>query len=234
VRPTTLVSVLQADPTAIAARASRRLTRASALLDEIDDEMTVDDWLRVRAALGRAFAQFNDELNGLDRRFGLNSAQDRILHFLLSRQGQVVSKEDIDGVAGIQAWARRVRELRQDHGWVIHTIHTMPQLKSGQYVLASSEPDPGLASSWAAARRMRRLRTQGGVLPPKTRVLEFLKTIHPRAAERGQITHVAAKEDEGLRAIEELRHEGWVIEQCAADDLVAPDGWRLVSVRKPD
>ncbi len=47
--------------------------------------------------------------------------------------------EDLQAVAGVSEYARRIRELRNDEGMQIHTHLDRPDLKPGQYVLASLE-----------------------------------------------------------------------------------------------
>jgi hypothetical protein len=76
-------------------------------------------------------------------------ARDRILLYLLAHVGAPVEKEELDGVSGIQEWARRVRELRLEEGWRISTQENRDDLAPGQYLLESGEPDR------AAARRGR-------------------------------------------------------------------------------
>ena len=215
-------------PTSVTRRASARLDDVRGLLDGVHNEITADEWLIVRASIGRLLAKCNDELLVLDDSLGLPSAQGRILRYFQLRVGTRVTKEEISGVAGIHAWARRVRELREDHGWVIHSAGTMGGLGPGEYVMTSDRPDVGLAYSWTLARRMRKLRTRGGVLPPRARVLEFLKELHPRAADREQLAHVAGSESEAGRIVEDLRSEGWMIELCGTDDVNVPGGVRLL------
>ena len=166
--------------------------RSSAELEKIDAaELTADEWLLVRAQVGNLVADFNGSVAEVDRLLDTTGAQARILRYLRLRLGEKVSKDELSGVAGIYEWARRVRELRQDHGWAIHSSVTRDDLHVGEYRLESEGPNPDLSRDWATARRIRKLRTSGGVLPPRTHVSEFLKAIHPRAADKEQLAHVA-------------------------------------------
>ena len=90
-------------------RAARRLEAIAAELDGVDVEhLTGDDWLRVRARIGDLTADFNDGVADVDRLLGTTGGRARILRYLQLRQGEIVTKEELSGVAGIYEWARRV------------------------------------------------------------------------------------------------------------------------------
>lgn len=215
------------DPRNVAERAAAKLQAVCSELANIRDDIGPEEWLLLRARIGKLLAGFNNELGVLDESFGMTSAQDRIIRYLQLRRGEVVTKDEISGVAGISAWARRVRELREDHGWVIHTVHTMPRLGPGQYVLATDKCDPGLARAWLLAREKAKLKARGGRVPAKARVLEFLKAVHPRPADPALLAHVAASAAEATRAIDELERDGWSIVRLSLDDPVNPGGISL-------
>lgn len=63
------------------------------------------------------------------------SAKSKIKAFLRGNVGVVVDNKQLNDVAGITEWARRVRELRDEEGWPILTHHDRDDLKPGQYVL---------------------------------------------------------------------------------------------------
>lgn len=67
--------------------------------------------------------------------------RERILAFLQQNVGQVVTTEELAYVAAdAREFARRVRELRTEEGWLIATRFTgRPDLRMGQYVLESAE-----------------------------------------------------------------------------------------------
>lgn len=69
------------------------------------------------------------------------SAMDRVGAFLEANVGQVVNREQIDYVAKIAEGSRRVRELRDEHGWPINSHIDEPGLASGEYRLTSSDPE---------------------------------------------------------------------------------------------
>jgi hypothetical protein len=72
------------------------------------------------------------------------SVQDKILQFLHANVGHGVTNEELRYVAGDKTeWARRVRELRTEHGWPIATKTTgRPDLGIGVYVLQADRQSP--------------------------------------------------------------------------------------------
>ena len=64
----------------------------------------------------------------------------RIEAFLTANVGDVVSREQIDYVARIAEGSRRVRELRDEHGWPINSHIDEPDLQPGEYRLLSTDP----------------------------------------------------------------------------------------------
>ena len=68
------------------------------------------------------------------------SAMDRIEEFLVACVGDIVTRNQIDYVARIREGSRRVRELRDEHGWPINSNIDEPGLRSGEYRLVSDDP----------------------------------------------------------------------------------------------
>ncbi len=66
--------------------------------------------------------------------------QGRILRYLQANVGQIVTTEEIDYVAKIADYARRIRELRTEEGYAVATHYTgRPDLRPGEYVLETTE-----------------------------------------------------------------------------------------------
>jgi hypothetical protein len=67
----------------------------------------------------------------------------RLGEYLLANIGRVVTSIELRDAAGVSVseWARRVRELREDEGWVILTHHDSTELKPGQYLLKEKPPE---------------------------------------------------------------------------------------------
>lgn len=60
----------------------------------------------------------------------------RILQFFLANLGRVVDKDEIRRSSGnASEWARRLRELRDEHGYQILSHKDRRELKPGQYIL---------------------------------------------------------------------------------------------------
>jgi hypothetical protein len=63
-------------------------------------------------------------------------------HFL-ANLGRVMGTDELRAVAGnITEWARRVRELRTEEGYLILTHNDRSDLKPGQYLLETAKPQP--------------------------------------------------------------------------------------------
>lgn len=70
-----------------------------------------------------------------------NGSQARILEFLKANVGRIIDGDEIRTASGNKSeWARRVRELRDEHGYPIHTHKDRADLKQGQYWMDSAEP----------------------------------------------------------------------------------------------
>lgn len=67
------------------------------------------------------------------------------LHFL-ANLGRVMGADELRPVAGnISEWARRVRELRTEEGFLILTHNDRANLKPGEYLLETAKPQPAFA-----------------------------------------------------------------------------------------
>ncbi len=63
-------------------------------------------------------------------------------HFL-ANIGRVMDSEELRAIGDNQSeWARRVRELRTEEGYLILTHNDRSELKPGQYLLETSKPQP--------------------------------------------------------------------------------------------
>lgn len=68
----------------------------------------------------------------------------KLLKFLRANVGKTITNEELRYVAGGKTeWARRIRELRTEHGWPISTKTTgRPDLEVGLYVLEADRQTP--------------------------------------------------------------------------------------------
>lgn len=71
-----------------------------------------------------------------------SSAKDRIKEFFLAHMGEVVTAAQLQAVAApVSEWARRLRELRDEERWPIHSHLDDADLKPGQYRLSGVPPE---------------------------------------------------------------------------------------------
>ncbi|WP_215888628.1 hypothetical protein, partial [Acidithiobacillus ferriphilus] len=63
-------------------------------------------------------------------------------HFL-ANIGRVMDSHELRDISGgISEWARRVRELRTEEGYLILTHNDRSDLKPGEYLLENPKPEP--------------------------------------------------------------------------------------------
>lgn len=190
------------------------------------NSLNVEDWQLASAQFGRISASIDHECGHINSLLGLGGAQSRILTYFLSRIGQIVSKEELRGVAVIYEWARRVRELRVEHGWNIITQSQRSDLNPGEYVLVSGTPDERIASDWKLAKTIKG-KSGGG----KAKGLAYLQELSPRSADKDQLYYVMGIKTYARR-LRELSEEGWFIYSNVDDPNLAPGSYRLGSLEQ--
>jgi hypothetical protein len=108
-------------------------------LEGVDvSKMKVDDYILVAKEEDRDAAHRWHIANLIRRKTGIG-VRDKILEYMKENVGKPVTGEELRYVANDKKeWARRVRELRTEHGWTILTKQTgQPDLPVGVYVLES-------------------------------------------------------------------------------------------------
>ena len=200
------------------------LNEAARRIEELitRNDVTVDEWQDVSAGVGLRMAMHREQMARVNDLLGLGNAQQRLLRYFQRHVGEVVSGAELSGVAGIAEWARRVRELRVEHGWPIESGVQRSSLRADEYVLLRPERDEALEAKWQLASRVRR---QGGDV--RSRLLDYLKAVSPDAADEDQLTYVS-----NARAwpseVEKLRAEGWDVRSCKEEPDLASGTYRLV------
>lgn len=77
---------------------------------------------------------------------GSKGARAKLRAYFLGNLGRVMDSDELRDVAGgISEWARRIRELRDEEGYLIQTHNDRADLKPGQYILESAKPQPAFA-----------------------------------------------------------------------------------------
>jgi hypothetical protein len=75
-----------------------------------------------------------------------SGARKKLRAHFLENIGRVMNSDELQQVAGnTSEWARRVRELRTEEGYLILTHNDREGLKPGQYLLESAKPQPAFA-----------------------------------------------------------------------------------------
>lgn len=73
-------------------------------------------------------------------------ARAKLRTYFLANIGRVLGSTELRPVAGdISEWARRVRELRTEEGYLILTHNDRADLKPGEYLLETAKPQPAFA-----------------------------------------------------------------------------------------
>jgi hypothetical protein len=183
---------------------SLRTTNAEigSLVDRLGSSPTVEEYLEARASIGRLQAEFDEHNNTLSAALGLASAKARILRYLQAHVREVVTKEELAGVAGIFEFQRRIRELRSDEGWQISSMESHAHLRPGEYMLLSLEKDRSVTSDWDIARRIRSVSAR-----PEEKLLQLMAAAHPRAVDI-DVVRFALASDNVEGAVEAARGQG--------------------------
>ncbi|TVR03507.1 MAG: HNH endonuclease [Spirochaetaceae bacterium] len=163
------------------------------------------------------------------------SARDRLLAYFLLYPRCVLREKELAIVAGISEWARRVRELRVQHGWRIVTGVTVGQmiavgdledlgigdasLSVNDYMLADNNQDRDAAYRWNIANEIRR-GSQGG----QDKILKYLRANLGKPVSGEELSYVA-QSSEWARRVRELRTEqGWPISTKMSGNPSLPVG----------
>ncbi|WP_405440925.1 HNH endonuclease [Streptomyces avidinii] len=168
----------------------------------------------------------------MNKAFGITSGQKAMLLYLRNHVGKPVPAGALAGVAGIEDWQRRLRELRVDFGWPIESGANRDGMPHDHYRLVAEEPDTDLAERWRAAKAAKKLVKSGSkAASGKARLLHYLTEISPRAADKEQLAHTAGIQD-WPRRMRELEEEGWEIVSNVDDRALPPGSYRLAGLEK--
>lgn len=154
----------------------------------------------------------------------IDSARARILAYMKKYVGTVLSGDELMVVAGISEYARRVRELRVEHGWRILTGMTLknmqaeelealfdsgkPNLKPDQYILISIRQDTEAAYRWNVANDIRKKKHTG----VRDKILQYFRAFVGKEISGEELRYVAGGKTEWARRTRELRTElGWPV-----------------------
>jgi len=150
-------------------------------------------------------------------------ARDRILFYFRKYPMTVINGDELLVVAGIQEYARRIRELRVQFGWQIIsgatakemvkegelpvTAESLKKIGTDDYILLSSEQDQEAAFRWNVANEIRN--STGAV---RDKILSYFQRNVGKAITGEELRYVAKDRTEWARRVRELRTEfGWPI-----------------------
>lgn len=161
-------------------------------------------------------------------------ARERILAYFLKHPKTILDGDELMVISGIGEWARRVRELRVEDGWLINSGATYKQMaadlqkneteelvqklgadlgvdprkmKTDQYVLVSVEQDRHAAWRW---RQLNKVRKSSASVRDK--VLTYLQQNVGVPVPGEELRYLSPKTTEWARRVRELRTEyGWAV-----------------------
>lgn len=82
--------------------------------------------------------------NEKPKRIGMRA---RLRSHFLKNIGRIMTSDELREVAGKSEWARRVRELKNEEGYLILTHNDGDDLKPGDYLLENPKPQPAFERS---------------------------------------------------------------------------------------
>lgn len=152
-----------------------------------------------------------------------SAARERILFYFQKYPAIVISGDELLVVAGIQEYARRLRELRVEDGWPIasgvtirEVLHDDPEeevpsnfrsIRPSEYVLLRNEQDREAAHRWNSANAIRK--SAGSV---RDKILRFLRENVGRSVTGEELRYLSGNKTEWARRTRELRTDfGWPV-----------------------
>jgi hypothetical protein len=169
-----------------------------------------------------AYHKLRDLGSSLLPKADASGARDRILFYLRRYPLTVIQGDELMVVAGIQEWARRVRELRVQFGWKIATGVTVREMLEGEpnpggpdlasmsrddYILLETVQDRDSAHRWHVANDIRK--GSGSV---RNKLLQYFRANVGKPVSNEELRYVADDKTEWARRVRELRTEqGWPV-----------------------
>ncbi|SEG94116.1 hypothetical protein SAMN04489712_14314 [Thermomonospora echinospora] len=185
--------------------------------------LTAAQWLEAAAELGRLQADAR-EASGRVRQALLGSARTALLAYLRAHAGQPVEADALEGVAAIQAWTRRIRELRIPFGWQVESGTWSADMQKDQYRLVADQLGEEVSRDEEVIKAIKGKTS-------KERILEYLLHLSPWPASPQQLERVAGAPT-WRQDIRELIEEGWLIRSHEEDQDLAPGFYRLAKLEE--
>lgn len=181
-------------------------------------DLRAQDCLDIAAQVGTHLSASRDALAEV-RQDVVGGARTALLLYFRSHPGETLHPRQLEGVAAIRAWARRIRELREV-GWEIETLGSGAE---APYRLAAPRLEETVAASEST------IESVGGKNPGE-RLIEYLLHISPWSASPQQLERVA-KTPAWRQEIRELIDSGWLIQSHDDAPQEIPSGhFRLANL----
>jgi hypothetical protein len=142
-----------------------------------------------------------------DEGLSATAAIERLKTYLHRHPNIVIDGTELEVIAGVSEYARRIRQLRVEEGFRIATgaspdAFSGIDLKPDQYLLTSVEVDADLARRWRIANGIRRT-----PVSVKERILAFLKANVTKVVTTEELAYVSKDRREFGKATRDLRTE---------------------------
>jgi hypothetical protein len=142
----------------------------------------------------------------LEKGFTTDSARTRILEYFLKYPKMAIDGIEIECAAAISEYARRIRELRVEHGYQIVSGLSSDEdsdihLSSDQYMLVCVEPDVEAAKRWVFAKKVKGVK--GG---SRSKIKRYLFEYVGKPISTEELAYIAGTRG-FARRIRELRTE---------------------------
>ncbi len=133
-------------------------------------------------------------------------SRDKIREHLLKNVGKILNGRELrEAGGGVSEWARRIRELRDEHGYQILTHKDRDDLKPGQYILITNKRLPAFARGISKETRARVLERNGFTCQMCGAAAGDRDEFHPGRTIRLTMGHIIDKSKGGSDTIENLR-----------------------------
>jgi hypothetical protein len=183
--------------------------------------LTAAEWLETAARIGVLQADAREAAGRLRQEL-VGSARIAILAYLRAHAGEAVPASALEGVGAIQAWTRRVRELRTPFGWPVESGTWSVGMQKDQYRLMADSLGEAVSDDDAVAAAI-------SGKSSKERVLEYLLHLSPWPASPQRLERVA-NVPTWRQDIRELVEEGWLIRSFEDDPELSPGFYRLAKL----
>ena len=193
------------------------------LLEDFEQQLKSDDLRKKVKALVPCFQSLYALGKSLIPRETARSARARILFYLKKYPQILIDGDELLVVSGIREYARRIRELRVQFGWLIVSGETIKRMaddddfpldsidlskvKPSDYILLSDEQDKEAAHRWNVANEIRK-----DNLSVKNKIIKYFRKNVGANVTGEELKYLSGDRSEWARRVRELRtEEGWPI-----------------------